>query len=789
MRIKSIQLDWFRGAADCVVLDPGEKSVVVYGENGAGKSSFVDAIEYLICDGKIGHLALEQSGKRQEKAIPNTHCPDDKKTSFKVEFKDGSSVGVQIGRDGASKKTGKSGSGIEAWDYQRTVLRQDEVATFIKNTKGEKYSALLPLLGLAHLEIAAENLRKLSRAIETESKLAELKGALQDVHARRMTTFGSQNDEQIVIEIKDLRKKYCPDEDLSEEVISLCKQALAAVDERVARASSDQRQHLILKDLAETKVDQHIISIRDASAKLAESVEPFIDEKLQVLEAASAFANTLAEEEKINCPACGQEISRENFKSHVAEERARLQEVTETFNERRRAIGLLCDEISKIRPSLAKADIKSWRESLKEQKLVNGVKFLSEIDLNDLRSSCSDSDLEKIKNSLSPVVAAAAAACEKAPPDIQELTGDKRNLDVALAIFEARPKAEAIVKIGVLKNFVGKLEDGVRDEISKQSQEIVESISVDIQSMWGIIHPREHIEDVRLHVPEDVDKAIDICLKFHGIEQDSPRLTLSEGFRNSLGLCIFLAMAKREDASDKPNFLDDVVVSVDRNHRGMIVDLFEKVFGERQLIVFTHDRDWFIELKQRLEGWSFKALMPYETPLVGIRWSAKTYGFDDARKFLNSDPDTAGNTARKIMDIELALLAERLQTRLPYLHREKNDHRVAHEFLRQIIADGEKCFQKKKNGAAGAKSEYEASSEALEALKEADKLLVAWGNKGSHTFDVAKSEAAKLIDACEKALNLFICSDCSKAVHRLDDEKSELLQCGCGAIRWRYGKS
>ena len=39
--------------------------MVVYGLNGSGKSSFVDAVEYVLKDGKIGHLldAFEQSKK------------------------------------------------------------------------------------------------------------------------------------------------------------------------------------------------------------------------------------------------------------------------------------------------------------------------------------------------------------------------------------------------------------------------------------------------------------------------------------------------------------------------------------------------------------------------------------------------------------------------------------------------------------------------------------------------------------------------------------------------------
>ena len=56
MRINAIQLSWFRGAADPVSLEPNGKSMIVYGANGSGKSSFVDAIEYVLNNGKIRHL-------------------------------------------------------------------------------------------------------------------------------------------------------------------------------------------------------------------------------------------------------------------------------------------------------------------------------------------------------------------------------------------------------------------------------------------------------------------------------------------------------------------------------------------------------------------------------------------------------------------------------------------------------------------------------------------------------------------------------------------------------------
>jgi hypothetical protein len=382
-----------------------------------------------------------------------------------------------------------------------------------------------------------------------------------------------------------------------------------------------------------------------------------------------------------------------------------------------------------------------------------------------------------------PLVETAASASKDAPPDAMQLSTDKQMVEVGSAVIEARAQADDLARAEALIAFMNLLEQGIREEIRLRSQNVIDKISTDIQAMWATLHPAEAIENVRLYLPESADKAIDICLKFHGVEQDSPRLTLSEGYRNSLGLCIFLAMAKREAGEDRPIFLDDVVVSLDRNHRGMILELLEKEFGGRQIIILTHDREWYTELRQQLDDgeWAFKALLPYGTPALGIRWSHKTTTFGDARAQLAARPDSAGNDARKIMDVELALIAERVQTRMPYVRAEKNDRRMAHDFLERLAADGKTCFQKKMG------KDYGGHTEAIEAFEEADRLLVTWANRGSHTFDLVRPEATKLIDACERALDSFRCLSCGKNVWFADAGGSEWVQCQCGEIRWRYG--
>jgi ABC-type Mn2+/Zn2+ transport system ATPase subunit len=781
MRLKSVEMTWFRGAAASVTLDTLLKSVVIYGENGAGKSSFVDAVEFVMSGGKIRHLAYEYSGRRQEKGIINTHKPKDEKTKLKITFDGDAQETVEIESDGKCSFAGINA--MKDWDLGRTILRQNEVADFIHGTKGQKYSVLLPLFGLQKLEIAANNIRQLTREIERQFEIEAIQIRLRLLEPSRKRVFGDDNDNQIVAKIEALHTKHAPDKITTIDYQVRCDEIVAALETRIGRFNAEQRRYLAIKNATEIGLKEKIDSVQTANTKLAGAVEPMIKEKLEVLQSTSSFASILREEKEIQCPACGQLISTESFKTHVADEQKRLQDILEIFNSSKAVIGLLSDNVKLLKLAFGKAELKSWRVDLAKGEHVKNLKYLDEINAEALRTSCTADDLTNIQLKLLPLIEAAASACKDAPSDVQELSTDKQIAQTAKEVFDAEDQKILLNRAVTLTLFLNTLEEGVRDEIKLRCQSVISEISEDIRGMWGILHPSDGIQGIQLYVPEDSEKAIDIGLKFYDVNQDSPRLTLSEGYRNSLGLCIFLAMAKREKNEDRPLFLDDVVVNLDRNHRGMIVELLQKKFDGRQIIVFTHDREWYTELRQQLDAaaWGFKVLMPYETPNIGIRWSAKSSTFDDARAQLKDRPDAAGNDVRKIMDIELAMIADRLQIRMPYMRGERNDRRMAHDFLERFIADGANCFQKK-----GTK-DYETYNEAIEAFKRADKLLLSWANRSSHTFNLVPSEATELIEACELALEFFKCPSCHRAI-TLAVEAKEWTQCQCGSIRWRYGK-
>ena len=788
MRIKSLDLAWFRGAADPVTLDLNCRSMVVYGNNGSGKSSFVDAVEYVLNDGRIDHLRHEYSASHQANGIPNTHKPKTSQTALHIKFEDDSDIQVTFLSNGASKKAGTNESFMDEWEYRQTVLRQDEVSAFIHDTKGEKYSALLPLLGLQNMEVAAENLRQMAKTVRTEAKLTEKQTNLKQTELLRAEVFGTLSDEDISRVIAGLLLKHCQSPTTAGDAISHCNKIDAALENKLERHSTESQKYFPLTQLADSQLEARVNSARAASVDLASSTEPSLSEKLEVLQSAEKFGNTVKDVQEMECPACGQGITVEAFREHLRVETKRLKELYDVFIGYKAAIGSVCTSLDSLKSTIARPELKTWREGIQDSLGTAGLRYLDELDSDALRENCRDENLQAIESSLLPIVESAKLDTKDAPPDVRELTDDKKRAHAAKAVTVSQDSKREIANAEAIVAYLDYLEQEVRFEIRRQSQRVIDSISEDIGSMWATLHPGDRIDNVRLSVPQGVDKAIDVVLNFHGLDQDTPRLTLSEGYRNSLGLCIFLAMAKQVADKDRPLFLDDVVVSLDRNHRGMIHELIEEEFGDRQVVIFTHDREWYTELRHQLgtsNQWAFKTLLPYESPDIGIRFSNRTSTFDDARAQLAARPDSAGNDARKILDVELPAIAERLRIRLPYLRSDKNDMRGAHEILTRLVADAKKCFEKKSGG------KYLKHRDAIDALDKADTLLLAWGNRASHSFDTARAEASKLIEACEVALDSFKCVSCNPAanVWRLADEQSEFLQCRCGEIRWRYGKA
>lgn len=784
MRIDRIELTWFRGAADNGILNTNSKNVVVYGANGSGKSSFADGIEYIIRNGKICHLQHEYSGSYQEKGVRNTHTPCECDSQSAIYFDDGSFITAKVKSDGtfAISSTPKNlKSTVQSWNFESHLLRQDEVARFIHYTKGEKYSALLQLLGLENLEQAAENLHQLSISVIKQSEIDKLKIQLEQLVKNAKERLTSLKPEDALIKLNELAKNYSV-KIPAKELKPLAEQIIAEIEKKIKTLEPEQNRFFVVKQILSEEPETKLESMISADAEAERRIDTLLDIRISVLESMEEFVAVIEEPEKeIQCPSCGQMLLGSELIEHVTKELEILKEARTARDKAKSKRKELVAALNSVVKEASDPSFQSWLESPEQKELSILIGRLNKFPISepDVRWKTDDSDA--LKYVLSKLIPLLNEEVKHAPPSTKGLIDDRDFVNVCLTLPEILNLEAYTTRVQAVIDTLNKSEELVREEIKRKAEQILGDISVDIRKLWSKLHPAEPIEDIKLYAHSDVDKAIDISLKFFGTDQLSPRLTLSEGYRNSLGLCIFLALARFEGGND-PIILDDIVSSLDREHRGMLCEIILEDLADRQVILFTHEREWYSELHYRLPAaqWKFMVLRPWENPRVGLRWSESIYTFDDAKSLLPDYPEACGNRIRAIMDAHLSIAAEKLGISMQYLRGDRNDRRTCIDFLNRIVGEAPKRLKKK---VGDSWLEYK---KPISDWKTARDLLVAWADRASHSGTLTAHEANKLIKACEIALAHFKCKSCGDYMWIADQSSRKWIQCTCGELQWRY---
>src|SRR5437870_9372200 len=86
---------------------------------------------------------------------------------------------------------------------------------------------------------------------------------------------------------------------------------------------------------------------------------------------------------------------------------------------------------------------------------------------------------------------------------------------------------------------------------------------------------------------------LDLAVNFYERGLFPPGAYHSEGHQDGMGVCLYLALMKRL-WGDRFSLavLDDVVMSVDQDHRKEFCRLLKKRFPNTQFIITTHDKIW-----------------------------------------------------------------------------------------------------------------------------------------------------------------------------------------------------
>ena len=157
-RIEKLQLSNFRGATNPVVFEfqSHQPIVLIFGENGAGKSTIADALDF-VCNNAFGSLAL-RSG-----TTPKTHIVSalGKAEDLKVQMVYGGDTWQ------ATLQNGKPIT-LPAQPPRAFILRRADITRVMEATDSERYKKLKEFITAPQIEKAETALRTASKTIADE---------------------------------------------------------------------------------------------------------------------------------------------------------------------------------------------------------------------------------------------------------------------------------------------------------------------------------------------------------------------------------------------------------------------------------------------------------------------------------------------------------------------------------------------------------------------------------------------------------------------------------------------
>ena len=175
VKISKIEIDGIRGIQSKTDLVLDGKSIVLYGDNGTGKSSISDSIEWFYTN-KVFHLSSAEIDLKD--ALRNVTKNEDEESIVSLYFLKSSVLNAErklISKKGRlnvelSNNTDPFKEYLAKSEAENLLLRYQYLTDFIDNTKGDKLKYLSDIIGYSDVTKKKEVLRKSYSGITSEIK-------------------------------------------------------------------------------------------------------------------------------------------------------------------------------------------------------------------------------------------------------------------------------------------------------------------------------------------------------------------------------------------------------------------------------------------------------------------------------------------------------------------------------------------------------------------------------------------------------------------------------------------
>lgn len=797
MKIKNIEISGLRGVKDQLSLPLEGKSILIYGDNGSGKSSITDGLEWFYTD-QVEHLSTEEIGRKGIAALRNIFLPEDKEASVDIKFSDkkyNSKKRLYLKRGaliGEHSNLGEEfGPYLAASNIKNLILRYQALLEFILYAKNDKLREISLIIGFEEVTKTRDVLKKATGDLKKEIKLRDYDS---QINAKQSVIL-----EQVSRNIND-DAQYL--EAISELVAPLKLQInvrdMESVDEILERIKLPENEETLKLQLSCEKALE-FASVFDARKRTASEIYARFFEKYQAVFSDKSKLKNIALERLLAeglsllkrndfkediCPLCLQEKNREDLLSGLRE---RIQALT-AYKKEKQELDELRQDIVSIHETIGITCENILREPIWNKKENIGLKLVVE-SLRDINSQ----SLQAMKKAEAsprqpdeyfPLDAGALANLRSKLLELkQEKYAVKKDdlkfsINNKLLLTKTSYLGIRILKKerDILSRQLASLELIYSAFVSKQSAGLtafLTAISKDINDLYRYMNTSEGVDEIRL-VPIESDGellGLTIQFKFHGNLVSPPDKYLSESHLNCLGICLFLASAKVFSKGNKYFVLDDVVSSFDTNHRFRFVNLLLEKFSDYQILVFTHNTSWFGYFANAVKGKNWLVNKIRWTPEAGACLEAPPLTDLKAKieaKFSSSDPEGLGNLIRKYLEQLLKDICFKLGVELRFLYNNENESRMAYELLIGLKA----ALKRKKSDLL--------DNSVFEALLNSSFI----GNKESHDsdFNATIPDLKAFYADVQKLEATFRCSQCGRLISEKNytpvDKK---IGCGCSA--------
>lgn len=694
-KVRVIKFEHFRGLPANEFKLKG-KSLVLLGTNGKGKSALVDGIEFVF-SGEVARFTGAGTGSiSHDDAVKNVRTGGDPKVLLALSPSNG-----EISRQLSSNRT-------EVTDRQAVrdffaqhrrvdgfVLRRDKILDFVRAQDADRYQKFVQLLGITKLDrlqrgfVDAE--RQVSASVDRANTTQQIKLA---VFNDPISKFTPTNLAQVFAHITKVVEAFELEKLENWEDLEVRLPLLKAKRPQINREEIDSitRALVTIESPLSSTSEADVTAANELRAKIAELADSSVDApRSKIIDEARSYLSGHAEETQ--CPLCETQFEQplETILARLKERSYALLGLRKATSNRKAALDRIkrCadDNASQLKRDLQHSKLfeTTTRKGLRDAR-ASALRFSRRLTRTVGNDFTGDVSLPESMVSISETRSALATTLMAkktalVPPDSAALESAIALLERGSAVWKDIAEAEQDVITSreiVRRTRVAK--DTFSSARESAIQQVFTQISGTVLDYYKRLHDfdegNEASECTALELKPTSRAAaggLRLAIQFLGVaDSKDPRAFLSEGHLDSLGLCLFLAAVRIFNPPGSLLVLDDVLTSIDKEHRARVGELLYSEFQGFQIILTTHDEHWHDLLAStaqargiqgdwryiKLEGWTVDA-----GPVLSVVESS--WDFIDSH-LTEADYRNLGGPFRLVIEDFLKRTAARLELKVKF---------------------------------------------------------------------------------------------------------------------------